>query len=42
MKARKTFLKYIKELANMGFLNYEEFKKIEEKINNRYNGFGLK
>jgi 2-hydroxy-3-keto-5-methylthiopentenyl-1-phosphate phosphatase len=42
VKARKTLLKYIGELANRGFLNYKEFKKIEELINNYYNGWGLK
>ena len=42
MKARKTFLKYIQEMANRGFLNSEEFKKIEERINNYYNSWGLK
>ena len=42
MKARKTLLRYIGELANRGFINAEEFKKIEERINNYYNGWGLK
>jgi len=42
MKARKTYLKYIKELSNRGFINYEEYKKVEERINNSYNGRGLK
>ncbi len=32
VKARKTLLKYIGELANRGFINYEEFEKIKEKI----------
>jgi len=41
-KARKTYLKYIGELANRGFIHAEEFKKIEERINNSYNGRGLK
>ena len=42
MKARKTYLKYIGELANRGFINYEEYKKIEKRINCSYNGRGLK
>ena len=42
MKARKTYLKYIQELSNRGFIHYEEYKKLEERINNGYNGRGLK
>lgn len=42
MKTRKTLLKYIGELANRGFLNSQEFKNIENKINNYYNAWGLK
>jgi hypothetical protein len=41
-KARKTYLKYIGELANRGFINGEEFNKIIEKINNWYDSRGLK
>jgi len=42
MKARKTFLRYIRELGNSGFIRREEFKKIEERINACYNGWGVK
>ena len=42
MKARKTYLKYIREMANRGFIHGEEFKKVEERINNSYDGRGLK
>ena len=42
MKRRDTFLRYIREMANGGFLNSEEFKKIEEKVNKYYDGWGLK
>lgn len=42
MKARKTYIKYIGELANRGFLNGEDFEKIKEKINNSYDSRGLK
>jgi hypothetical protein len=42
MKPRKTYLKYIRELGDRGFINYEEFKKVEKRINNSYDGRGLK
>ena len=42
VKARKTLLKYVDELANRGFIHSEEFEKIKERINRWYNGWGLK
>ena len=32
MKTRKKFIRYINEMGNLGLLNYEEHKKIKEKI----------
>ena len=42
MKPRKTYLKYIAELANRGFIHYEEFEKVKKRINNSYDSRGLK
>lgn len=42
MKTRKTILSYIAELSNRGFINFEENQKIVQRINNYYNGWGLK
>lgn len=32
VKTKKKFIRYINETGNLGLLNYEEHKKIKEKI----------
>jgi len=32
-KTKKKFMNYINEMGNLGLLNYEEHKKIKERIN---------
>jgi len=40
MRMRKTYLKYIDELGNLGLLNYEEHTKVKNRINSKINDFG--
>ena len=42
MKERQTILKYLGEMANMGFIHAEEYDKIKQRIEARYNGLGKK
>jgi len=42
MKTRKTYLAYLNELGNLGFVNYEEHTEIKKRINSRFNGMGRK
>jgi len=42
MKAKKTLIKYINELGNLGLLHYEEHKQVMERINNKIYLRGVK
>lgn len=40
VKTRKTYMEYLDEMGNLGFVNYEEHSRIKARINSKFNGLG--